>query len=355
MIKQWLLPGVLFFLALISVLILRSVAPGLLDRQLLFFFVGAAVFWVTSRVPYERWQGVSWYFYIFLVIGLVLTQLLATVTRGTRSWVEIGAFHIQPSQLAVVLAGLAIGRFIEEHPVLNVISFIKLLFFIGLPAVLIFSEPDLGTAAIYVISLTPAVLLSKVPKLYLVWTVTFGLIAVALTWMFLLKPYQRQRITSFMSSEEHTQTASYNAIQSVIAVGSGGATGRGLGQGTQSQLRFLPERQTDFVFASFAEETGFIGGALLIGLYAVLVGLCLSISYQLNSAGAKLFTLVTAVMFMAQIGVNIGMNIGLVPITGITLPFVSYGGSSILALSFHLGCVQSTLKQFSVKEKLFIR
>ena len=355
MIKQWLLPGTLFFLALSSILILRSVAPSLLDRQLLFFVLGGALFWVTSRIPFDRWQSVSWYFYGGLIGSLILTQLLATVTRGTRSWIEIGAFHIQPSQLAVALAGLAIGKFLQSRPQLTLVQYLQLLALIGVPMGLIFLEPDLGTAAIFAISLLPALVFSRVPKLYLVWTVTLAVVAVAVAWMFLLKPYQRQRITSFISSDGHAQTASYNAIQSVIAVGSGGATGRGLGQGTQSQLRFLPERQTDFVFASFAEETGFIGGALLISLYAALVGLCLTVSYQLKSAGARLFTLVTAVMFMAQVGVNIGMNIGLVPITGITLPFVSYGGSSILALSFHLGCVQSALRQFSVKEKLFIQ
>jgi len=355
MIKQWLLPGTLFFLALISILILRSVAPGLLERQLLFFILGAAVFWITSRVPFHQWQAMSWYMYALLITGLGVTQLIATVTRGTRSWIEIGQFHIQPSQLAVVIAGLAIGKYLESRPELSLKQYLGLLVLMALPAVFIFLEPDLGTAAIYAISLLPAITLSKVPKLFLVWTATAGIAALIIGWMFLLKPYQRARLTSFMDKEDHTQTASYNAIQSVIAVGSGGGMGRGLGQGTQSQLRFLPERQTDFVFASFAEETGFVGGAILISLYAVLVGLCLATFTQVQKAGAQLFALVTAVMFMAQIGVNVGMNIGLVPITGITLPFVSYGGSSILALSFHLGCIQSLLRQFRPKEKLFIR
>lgn len=355
MIKKWLLPGTLFFLGLISILILRSVAPALVQRQLLFLAVGAVVFWLTSLISFRQWQNISWYMYGGLLGSLALTQLIATVTRGTRSWIELGPFHMQPSQLAVAIAGLALGKYLESRPTLNLRQYLILLAFIATPAIFIFLEPDLGTAAIYGISLLPALTLSKVPKIYLVWTVTLGIAAVAIGWMFLLKPYQRARLTSFMNQEDHTHTASYNAIQSVIAVGSGRATGRGLGQGTQSQLRFLPERQTDFVFASFAEETGFVGGALLIGLYAVLVGLCLAASTQLESAGAQLFALVTAVMFMAQIGVNIGMNIGLVPITGITLPFVSYGGSSILALSFHLGCIQSLLRQFQPREKLFIR
>lgn len=355
MIKQWLLPGILFFLALISILILRSVAPALLERQLLFFVLGAMIFWLTSLVSFRQWQSISWYLYAGLIGSLIVTQLIATVTRGTRSWVEVGPFHMQPSQLAIVIAGLAIGKYLETRPKLSFLQYVILLVLIALPAGIIFIEPDLGTAAIYLMALAPAITISKVPKLFIVWTGTAAVAVVALSWMFLLKPYQRDRITSFMSNNDAEHSASYNAIQSVIAVGSGGATGRGLGQGTQSQLRFLPERQTDFVFASFAEETGFVGGALLIALYATLVGLCLMTAAQVSQPGAQLFAMVTAVMFMAQIGVNIGMNIGLVPITGITLPFVSYGGSSILALSFHLGCIQSLLRQFHPKEKLFIR
>lgn len=355
MIKQWLLPGTLFFLALISILILRSVAPALLERQLLFFVLGAAIFWGTSLISFRQWHNVSPYLYVGLLASLVGTQLIATVTRGTHSWVEIGPFHMQPSQLAIVLVGLTLGHFLEKRPQLNLVQFLGLVTLMVVPAGLIFLEPDLGTAAIYAMSLLPALSISKIPKIFLVWTATIGIVALAIGWMFLLKPYQRARLTSFMAKEDQAHAASYNAIQSVIAVGSGGTTGRGLGQGTQSQLRFLPERQTDFVFASFAEETGFVGGALLIGLYAVLVGICLATATQVESPAAQLFALVTAVMFMAQIGVNIGMNIGLVPITGITLPFVSYGGSSILALSFHLGCIQSLLRQFHPKEKLFIR
>jgi rod shape determining protein RodA len=321
----------------------------------LFFVLGAVIFWITSRVSFRLWQSISGYLYGGLVIALIITQLIATVARGTRSWIEIGPFHMQPSQLAIVIAGLALGKYLEARPKLNLFQYLSLLVLIVLPAVIIFVEPDLGTAAIYLMALSPALLVSKVPKLYMMWTGTAVVAVVALSWMFLLKPYQRDRISSFMSNNDAQHAASYNAVQSMIAVGSGGAVGRGLGQGTQSQLRFLPERQTDFVFASFAEETGFVGGALLIGLYATLVGLCLLTAAQAQHTGAALFALVTAVMFLAQIGVNIGMNIGLVPITGITLPFVSYGGSSILALSFHLGCIQSLLRQFHPKEKLFIR
>jgi rod shape determining protein RodA len=335
-------------------LILRSVAPSLLERQLLFFVLGGVTFWLTSRISFRQWQTISWPLYGALIGALVLTQLIATVTRGTKSWIEIGPFHAQSSQLAVAIAALVAGTLIKEKK-LTLKEFILLVGVLAFPALLIFLEPDLGTAVIYLLALTPVVFFNRIPKLFLFSSavVVIGLIVVS--WLFILKPYQKDRITSFLSQEKETQDASYNAIQSVIAVGSGRVTGRGLGQGTQSQLRFLPERQTDFVFASFAEETGFIGGVVLVSLYGSLVMVCLLTAYHVKSESAQLYALITAVMFLAQIGVNIGMNIGLVPITGITLPFVSYGGSSILALSFHLGCLQSILNDLRPQAKLIIR
>ncbi len=354
MTKQWLLPSILFLLSLISILILRSVAPSLLERQLLFFVLGAGIFWSASRISFHQWQQLSWALYGVLVSSLVITQVIATVTRGTRSWITIGPFHAQPSQLAVSIAALVAGTLLKEKK-LTLKEYLLLLITLGIPVCLILLEPDLGTAVIYMVAVVPALLFNHIPKFFLLSSLLAGIGILVISWLFILKPYQKERITSFFAQHKETQNASYNAIQSVIAVGSGRLTGRGLGQGTQSQLRFLPERQTDFVFASFAEETGFIGGAVLISLYAGLVILCLLISYQAKSATAQLYAAITAVMFMAQISVNIGMNIGLVPITGITLPFISYGGSSILALSFHLGCLQSIFKELHRQPKLVIR
>lgn len=355
MSKHWLIPGIMLFLSLISILILRSVAPQLLERQVFFFFVGAGVFWLSSRFTFQQWLSLRWYLYTLLIGGLILTQLVATVTRGTKSWIAIGPFHAQPSQLAVAIMGLLLGYLLTRKSETNVINYIKIVSLIVLPAGLIFFEPDLGTTVIYVLATGAALLFGQVPFKYLGATAVFGVGLLIMAWLFLLKPYQKQRLTSFIDAEDTQQSASYNAIQSVIAVGSGGLGGKGLGQGTQSQLRFLPERQTDFVFASFAEETGFIGGALVISLYACLIGVCFYVTIASSLPAAQVFAVITGVMFLAQVGVNIGMNIGLMPITGITLPFISYGGSSILALSFQLGILQSILGEMKQKAKMLIR
>jgi rod shape determining protein RodA len=357
MLKEWFLPGTVFFLSLISILILRSVAPSLLERQVLFFVLGGGIFWMSSRLTFRHWQGLSNYLYVGLIFGLVLTQLVATVTRGTKSWIALGPFHAQPSQVAIACTALLLGQLFsaQQSQSMSIKRYFVLCALILLPVGLILTEPDLGTSVVYLLSCGAAFLFTRVPYKYLLGTLGLGIVAVALSWMFFLKPYQKLRITSFINGNGAEQSASYNAVQSVIAVGSGGTTGKGLGQGTQSQLRFLPERQTDFVFASFAEETGFIGGGLVITLYGFLIGICFVTIRQNIPLAAQLFVLVTGVMFLVQVGVNIGMNIGLVPITGITLPFISYGGSSILALSFQLGCVQSIIRDLKPRAKLLIR
>jgi len=355
MIKQWLLPGTLFLLSLISILILRSVAPQLLVKQVLFFMIGAVIFVISSKTPFQRWHQWSWPIYGIVLLCLGLTQVVATVTRGTRSWVEIGPFHAQPSQLAIAAGALAIGKLIAYHHHLSLKRYLLLLATLLAPAVLIFLEPDLGTTVIYLLACGVALLFYQVPIKYLMMTAISGVAIIMISWLFLLKPYQKQRLTSFLATDAAPRSASYNAVQSMIAVGSGNVTGKGLGQGTQSQLRFLPERQTDFVFASFAEETGFIGGTIVVACYALIIILCIWGAAQSRQASAQLFALITGVMCLAQVGVNIGMNIGLVPITGITLPFISYGGSSILALCWQLGCFQGLISELKPQPKRFIR
>jgi len=164
-----------------------------------------------------------------------------------------------------------------------------------------------------------------------------------LAWSLVLKPYQKQRITSFIKPSEDTRGASYNANQAMISVGSGQFFGRGLGEGSQSHLRFLPERQTDFIFASIAEEFGFIGSTLIIFLYLILVLFLLRMALTAREKSVILFIFITITVITLQTFVNIGMNMGLLPITGITLPLLSYGGSSILTLSGTLGIIQSAL------------
>lgn len=196
--------------------------------------------------------------------------------------------------------------------------------------------------------------LSKTKLSYILGTMSAAVVLIFLGWGFLLKPYQKDRITSFLNVSENQTGTGYNAIQSVIAVGSGKVFGLGLGQGVQSHLRFLPERQTDFVFASWAEETGYLGSVIMISLYAFLVFYVIYVGFQTQYLPEQYFCFVTATMITVQAGINIGMNMGLLPITGITLPLISYGGSSIIALCFQYGCVQAILLKLPKKPALHL-
>lgn len=359
MLRRWVLPILILFFLLLSLLTLRSVAPQLVGRQLFFFFAGGLIFFFTSRIPFTSWKVWSPWLYGVLIAALLSTQIFGTVTRGTHSWIPIGTFHIQPSQLAVALAGLALSLYVTHNPLRTMKDLIGFGVLAGIPAILILLEPDLGTTIVYLVSMGSVLFLAPSRTIYLVSLFSGAALVAAIAWLFLLKPYQKDRITSFLSlsgSQSQEQSdASYNAIQSLIAVGSGQLYGRGIGQGIQSHLRFLPERQTDFVFASFAEETGFIGAAAVILLYASLTFFFIYTGVTAQDATRQYFCFLTAAMMLTQSGINIGMNMGLLPITGITLPLFSYGGSSILSLCFHYGVVQSIVLEYQKRPSLHIR
>ncbi len=355
MLRRWILPFLMLCLGSISILVLRSVAPGLLSKQIIFLIMGAAIFYATSQVKFSQWLHASPYLYGGLIVLLLLTQVIGKVTRGAVSWIPLGPIHVEPSQLAVVSVGLLLSQYVSKHPIQNLKSLGIFSFLAGLPAVLIFLQPDLGSTVIYVVAMASLFFLSQTKMRYIVGIAGLAILTVFVAWNFLLFPYQKQRITSFIDVSDQASSASYNAIQSVIAVGSGQVLGRGLGQGIQSHLRFLPERQTDFVFASFAEETGLIGAALVIVLYAALTFFFVTMGYLSKNQAEKYFCYITATMLAIQSVINIGMNIGLLPITGITLPLISYGGSSVLSLCFQYGCVQSLIKEFKKQPSLHIR
>lgn len=352
---RWVIPAILMLLAAVSLLTLRSVAPELVGRQLLFFLAGALIFWLTRQVNFQTWVTLRWSLFGMLVTGLTITQLVGTITRGTKSWIPIGSFHIQPSQLAVPIMALVLATLIDKnglHKAKNILLAAALFI---IPAAFILTEPDLGTSIIYIVSMLACFWVGGVPLKWVGAGILGGIVVLAIGWQ-MLRPYQRDRLIGFMepSQDQETSSAVYHAQQSMIAVGSGGVLGRGLGEGIQSHLRFLPERQTDFVFASWAEETGLLGTFLVIAIYGVCIMWLVNLALSSSRITEKLFVFASVTMLVSQIFVNIGMNMGLLPITGITLPMISYGGSSILSLCFHFGCLQSLLVSRPIHPKLTI-
>ncbi len=354
--RLWFLPGSMVLLALLSLLTLKSVAPTLAGIQFLFFLVGAVIFIILSRLPYGVIRQWRWLGYGGLNLLLLIPLILGTTTRGIAGWIEIGGiFSIQPSQLAIPVVTLVLAELLNQpKSAFTWFHLAKMLAIMALPMALIVIEPDLGTTVIFTFTMATLLWVSQVPLKQLLTLAALGVVTIVIGVIFLLKPYQKARLTSFSDSTVDSSGANYNARQALIAVGSGQVWGQGLGRGVQSHLRFLPERQTDFIFASLAEELGFAGSSLVIVLYISLALFCLYIARRTQSKEGAFFCIAVGAVTLYQSTVNIGMNMSLVPITGITLPLLSYGGSSIVATSILFGITQSLSREVKPKSHLHL-
>lgn len=277
--------------------------------------------------------------YLASVILLLLLFTMGSIFKGAQSWFDLGLFAFQPTDFAKIALILVLSKYFARRHV--EIAHVRHILVSGLYAffifMLIFIQPDFGGAIIIFIIWLGMVLVSGISKKHVAVVFTAGLLSALFLWNFVFEDYQKQRITSFIHPLADIRGAGYNAYQSMIAVGSGQVLGKGIGYGTQSKLRFLPEYETDFIFASFAEEWGVLGSMVLFSLYGIVVWRVLSISYRGDSNFEILYGFGVAIMFTSHFFINVGMNIGLLPVTGITLPFMSYGGSHLLGEFLALG------------------
>jgi len=285
-----------------------------------------------------------------LLILLLAIVFVADAVRGSQRWIDIGFFRFQPSELGKLILIVCIAGFLADRS-RRLDEWRTGLSAVGLgalPAFLVFIEPDFGTALMYVGALAAALFIAGVPWSRLAALgVTAGAAAVTLLWVFpsvgidILKPYQVQRLTGFLNPDLDPSGITYNATQSITAVGSGGLDGRGIAGATQTNLNYLPEHATDFIFSSLAEQRGFLGASILLLLYALIAWR----GIKIIAVAPSLFTAIVAasivVVFVGQIFVNVGMTIGIAPVTGIPLPFVSYGGSSMLVSLMMVGLLQA--------------
>ncbi len=329
----WLiLPAVL--LVILGLTVVRSVFPSLVPYQLAFALIAAVVFVLIALVDYRILQTLHLPIYVGSLIFLITPYIFGSHTRGALRWLQFGQISIQPSELVKPFLLLA---FVMMSTRWRVVAFV-------VPALIIFFQPDLGTTLVLTVGWLTVFLANFSFRRIISAGLAVFLLAAPLFW-FILKPYQRDRIQTFVNPYTDPLGRGYQVIQSVISVGSGQFWGRGLGQGTQSQLRFLPERHTDFIFASLSEELGFVGASFTLILFLVIMWRIYLLSQSATSSVVTLYALGTLTMLSFQIWVNIGMNLGLAPITGITLPFVSYGGSSLVSLGLTLGILTSMNRQ----------
>ncbi|MGD8744069.1 MAG: FtsW/RodA/SpoVE family cell cycle protein [Candidatus Woesebacteria bacterium] len=319
----------LFILLSMSVFILNSIAPDLFPQYYLFIFLGVAALFFFLKVDFELLKGLSLHFYILSVVLLLITLAIGQITRGTIRWIPLGGLTLQPSEIIRPFLLLFFASYLAEKKLTGK-RFINLIVMVLVPTLLIFVQPSLGVAIITFVGFLGVLISSDLKRKNYVLVAASLLIVLPIVWM-KLADYQKQRIVTFVNPYADPQGAGYNSIQSMIAVGSGRLSGRGLGKGVQTQLRFLPEKHSDFIFASIAEELGFAGASIiLVAVFAILFRL-VEIMKSCRDKVKIAFLSGLVVVFLAESVIHIGMNLGLLPITGIPLPFVSAGGSSFLA------------------------
>ena len=353
-IRTW--DGVLFVLSFLLLLVglaalyassrVRPEVVTLFNHQLIGAGLGLIVLVLAAAVDYHTYRSWSKVLYVFALVLLVLVLLFGRTINGTTGWFRFSGISFQPVELVKFIWILVLANYLSRvGPPLNLGKTVAVVL-LGLPPIgLILWQPDLGSVLMMVI--TTAVLLFAIPKPRRWWAVVAAvLIVVALVGTFFLKPYQKNRIATFLNPQADPLGSGYNVTQSIIAVGAGGWWGRGLGLGTQSQLSFLPEQHTDFIFASIAEELGVVGSLLVIGLWIGVLGRIWWLLRRLRDDFAVLIALGIGGLLLVQVVLNIGMNLGLAPVVGITLPLVSYGGSSLIATMGAIGILQNLARHY---------
>ena len=329
-------------LLVLSLTVLSSIAPDSLINQLIFSLISLTVFFIISTTDYRIFKSLSSWAYLVSLVLLLLTFIIGQETRGAARWIPLGPLQFQPSEIVKPLLILAFAGWLFQ-PGWGLKKLIYLVLALAIPTGLIFKQPDLGSALVIAFTWGGLIFAANIPLLILAGLgISLGLFG-PVFWHF-LKDYQRQRLLTFLNPTAAPLKAGYNALQAMITVGSGQIFGRGLGHGTQSHLKFLPERHTDFIFASLTEELGLLGASLILLLFALLLWRTLVIAHQSQDKFGQLICAGVFSFLFIQVFINIGMNLGLLPITGIPLPLVSSGGSSILATFISLGLVQSVAR-----------
>lgn len=313
--------------------------------QMIWMLFGLPVYFIISLIDYRwvRWGCIP--FYVVSVVGLIATRIFGVERYGAKSWIDLGVMNFQPSQLAVVAGIMGLAVFLEISRKMAPIW--KLLIcgtIVAIPWILILSEPDLGSCIVWVPMVLAMMFIGGIPKRWLIALTILGLAAIPLVVNFGLKPYQYKRITTFLNPDLDPKGAGWNINQSLIAIGSGGFYGKGFkAPNTQNELGFLPSTivHNDFVFAVLGEQHGFVGGIILMGVFALLFLLMLYVALEARENLGRLLAVGIVMLLFTHTFMNVGMTISVTPITGLPLPFVSYGGSFLMLVMFSMGLLQS--------------
>ncbi|BBA70573.1 rod shape-determining protein RodA [Geobacter sulfurreducens] len=344
---DWMLLGLVLLICAVGVVNIYSASSSYVLsgtpyylKQMSWILVGLAIMLLVCSIDYHLLEDVAYWFYGILFLLLLVVLAFGKTSMGATRWLHLGFISVQPSEPMKIIGIITMARILANIPVSGGLGLRELAFpalMIGAPAILIMKQPDLGTA-ILVILIAGSMLAFVGIRLSALAAVCIATVpAVWLGWHYYLRDYQKNRVLNFLDPERDPLGTGYHIIQSKIAVGSGGLFGKGFLQGTQSQLRFLPEQHTDFAFSVFAEEWGFVGSLVVLVLYAVLILWGLQIARRCNDRFGSLVAVGVTAMLFWHIIINIGMVIGLFPVVGVPLPLFSYGGTSMITSMTGIG------------------
>ncbi|OGH02441.1 MAG: hypothetical protein A2798_02165 [Candidatus Levybacteria bacterium RIFCSPHIGHO2_01_FULL_37_17] len=344
----------IIILSFLSLVTLYSLNPLFFQGQFVLLIVSVFAFLFFSQTNVNILKLYSKQIYIISLLILTAVLLIGIESRGAVRWIEFLGFRIQFSEIIKPFLAVSFAAYLSNLKVFSIKEFVKILILLSPIFLLINFQPDLGNALIYGFVLILTLLYIGFPFRFFLSMFIFSVIAFPFLFAF-LHDYQKQRIFTFLNPASDPLGNSYNVIQSTIAVGSGMIFGKGIGLGTQSGLKFLPERQTDFIFATVSEQLGFTGVAILLISFGYILYKILSYILSSEDHFQRIFLSISFFIILVQLFLNIGMNIGIMPIVGVTLPFVSYGGSSLLSNFIFLGLIASIAKGYKNKEILSIR
>jgi len=340
---HWFLVFLICLTSAIGIALLYSAAHGSFQpwasRQLLRFGVGMMVMLAVSLVDLRIWLRFSYTFYIISLVLLGLVDLMGFVGMGAQRWLDLGYFNLQPSELMKITLVLALARYfhgLTMDDVSNPTRLILPIVMVLVPAALVLRQPDLGTAIMLILASSAIFFVAGVRLWKFSLVSILAVISAPIAWQF-LHDYQKRRVLTFINPESDPLGAGYHIIQSKIALGSGGLLGKGFMQGTQGHLNFLPEMQTDFIFTMLAEEFGLVGGLGLLGLYILLIGVGAIIAVRSNSQFGRLTAMGVTITFFLYAFINVAMVMGLIPVVGVPLPLISYGGTALMTLLIGFG------------------
>ncbi len=331
-----------------GIAMLYSVAGGAMHpwalSQLVKFIIGFLVMIAVATIDVRVWMSLAYPAYALALLLLVAVVAVGHMGLGAQRWVNIGGLDLQPSELMKVSLVLALSRFLHGKSVEEVSKPLNLgiaLAMIGIPAIFVVLQPNLGTTLIILADGCSLLFLAGLSWWWIAPTLGAVAGAVPLVWRFVLHDYQKARVETFLDPEADALGKGWNITQAKIAIGSGGTSGKGFLGGTQSRLNFLPEKQTDFIFTNFAEEFGFVGSVALLILFAVIIGYGVQIAMSARSQFARLLAMGVTLNFFFYIMINGAMVMGLIPVVGIPMPLLSYGGSAMLTVMFGFGLLMS--------------